>query len=214
LTGEMAIGSGPALANTLRSPQNALRPSLRPAPVCPSMVNITAPQAGEAEGFFRVSAARRREIENNRSKRLPPAGGQGPRGQYWAQIVPTRRDNSIFISNSSCRAQMDTVRETRVGRLASRGTAMLNKYVAIGLGALIAFAPLAAVAQTEQLAQAAPAAAPDASMAKPAATHGTRGSHRRHLRRELRAAHHRARESAHHMHKMKTAPAAPAAPKS
>ena len=58
---------------------------------------------------------------------------------------------------------------------------MLNKFVAIGLGAIIALAPLAAIAQTEQLAQAAPTAAPDASMAKPAATHGTKGSHRRHL---------------------------------
>ena len=50
---------------------------------------------------------------------------------------------------------------------------MLNKFVAIGLGAVIALAPLAAVAQTEQLAQAAPAATPDTSMAKPA-------SHSRH----------------------------------
>ena len=62
------------------------------------------------------------------------------------------------------------------GRLASRGTTMLNKFVAIGLGAVIALAPLAAVAQTEQLAQAAPAATPDTSMAAPAAKHT--GSHR------------------------------------
>jgi hypothetical protein len=43
---------------------------------------------------------------------------------------------------------------------------MINKYVAIGLGALIALAPVAAVAQ-EQMAQAAPATTPDTSMAAP-----------------------------------------------
>lgn len=92
---------------------------------------------------------------------------------------------------------------------------MLNKIVAIGLGAVIALAPLAAVAQTEQLAQAAPAAdstAPAAkSMAKPAHT----GSHRGHIRRKGNTAGHRARASAHHMHHKMTKPAAPAeAPKS
>jgi hypothetical protein len=90
---------------------------------------------------------------------------------------------------------------------------MVNKFVAIGLGAVIAFAPLAAVAQTEQLAQAAPAATPDTSMASPAAKHT--GSHRGHIRRKGNTAGHRARASAHHMHKMRTTPAAPAeAPKS
>src|SRR5271163_3191831 len=91
--------------------------------------------------------------------------------------------NPIFISNSSWQAQIDNVRETRVGRLASRGTAMVNKFVAIGLGAVIAFAPLAAVAQTEQLAQAAPAAT-DTTMAKPMAKPAHTGSHRRHIRRK------------------------------
>jgi len=89
---------------------------------------------------------------------------------------------------------------------------MLNKFVAIGLGAVIALAPLAAVAQTEQLAQAAPA--PDTSMAKPMATPAHTGSHRRHIRRKGNMAGDRARASAHHKHKMKMAPAAPAAPKS
>ena len=42
---------------------------------------------------------------------------------------------------------------------------MINKYVAMGLGALIALAPVAALAQ-EQVAQAAPAA----TEAKPATT--------------------------------------------
>ena len=90
---------------------------------------------------------------------------------------------------------------------------MLNKFVAIGLGAVIALAPLAAVAQTEQLAQAAPAATPDTSMASPAAKHT--GSHSGHVRRKGNTAGHRARASAHHMHQMRTGPKAPMeAPKS
>jgi hypothetical protein len=89
---------------------------------------------------------------------------------------------------------------------------MINKYVAIGLGAFIALAPVAAMAQ-EQVAQAAPATTPDTSMAAP--TTGHTGSHRGHVRRKGNTAAHRARASAHHMHKMRTAPAAPAeAPKS
>jgi hypothetical protein len=83
---------------------------------------------------------------------------------------------------------------------------MINKYVAMGLGALIALAPVAAIAQ-EQVAQATdttPAAAP----AAPAHT----GSHRRHIRRKGNTAADRARASAHHIHKMRTAPAE--APKS
>jgi hypothetical protein len=95
---------------------------------------------------------------------------------------------------------------------------MVNKFVAIGLGAVIALAPLAAVAQTEQLAQAAPAATDQtAPAAKPMAKPASTGSHRRHLRRKGNTAGERARASAHHMHKMRTAPkpAAPAeAPKS
>jgi hypothetical protein len=86
---------------------------------------------------------------------------------------------------------------------------MINKYVAMGLGAFIALAPVAAVAQ-EQVAQADTTTA--APMAAPAAHHGTRGSHRRHTRRQARTAAHHARASAHHMHKMSTAPAE--APKS
>jgi hypothetical protein len=92
--------------------------------------------------------------------------------------------------------------------LASKETAMINKYVAMGLGAFIALAPVAAVAQ-EQVAQA------DTTTAAPMATpapHATRGSHRRHTRRQARTAAHHARASAHHMHKMSTAPAE--APKS
>jgi hypothetical protein len=85
---------------------------------------------------------------------------------------------------------------------------MINKFVAIGLGAVIALAPLAAIAQTEQVAQ---AASTDTSMASPTKAHT--GSHRGHQRRKGHTAGHRARASAHHMHKKMTAPAAPAAPK-
>ena len=87
---------------------------------------------------------------------------------------------------------------------------MINKYVAMGLGALIALAPVAALAQ-EQVAQAATDTSP--SMASP--TKGHTGSHRGHQRRKGNTAGHRARASAHHRHHQKAAPAAPAeAPKS
>ncbi len=80
---------------------------------------------------------------------------------------------------------------------------MINKYVAMGLGALIVLAPVAASAQATT-----DTTAP--SMASPATGHT--GSHRGHVRRKGNTAAHRARASAHHMHKMRTAPAA--APKS
>jgi hypothetical protein len=82
---------------------------------------------------------------------------------------------------------------------------MINKYVAMGLGALIALAPVAAMAQ----------ATPDTTTAAPMAKPAHTGSHRGHVRRKGHTAAHRARASAHHIHKMRTAPAAPAeAPKS
>jgi hypothetical protein len=84
---------------------------------------------------------------------------------------------------------------------------MINKYVAMGLGALIALAPVAALAQ-EQVAQ----ASTDTTAAAPPPTAGHTGSHRGHLRRKGNTAAHHARASAHHMHKMRTKPAAPAAP--
>jgi hypothetical protein len=83
---------------------------------------------------------------------------------------------------------------------------MINKYVAMGLGALIALAPVAAMAQ-EQVAQ----ASTDTPAAAPAPAAHT-GSHRGHVRRKGNTAGDRARASAHHIHKMRTAPAA--APKS
>ena len=87
---------------------------------------------------------------------------------------------------------------------------MINKYVAIGLGALIALAPVAAVAQV-QVAQ----ATTDQGTSMAPLTQGHTGTHRGHQRRKGNTAPHRARASAHHVHKMRTAPAAPAeAPKS
>ena len=83
---------------------------------------------------------------------------------------------------------------------------MINKYFAMGLGALIALAPVAVSAQ--QLAQ----AATDSTTSMAPSTAGHTGSHRGHQRRKGHTAGHRARASAHHMHKMKTAPAE--APKS
>jgi hypothetical protein len=77
---------------------------------------------------------------------------------------------------------------------------MINKYLAMGLGALIALAPLATV-------QVAQAATDSTSMASP--TKGHTGSHRGHVRRKGNTAAHRARASAHHVHKKVTAPEAP-----
>ena len=80
---------------------------------------------------------------------------------------------------------------------------MINRYVAMGLGALIVLAPVAASAQATT-----DTTAP--SMASPATGH--MGSHRGHVRRKGNTAAHRARASAHHMHKKMMAPAT--APKS
>jgi hypothetical protein len=77
---------------------------------------------------------------------------------------------------------------------------MVNKFAAIGLGALIALSPLAAVAQTDQ---AAPGAA---GAAAPAAKTGTHRAMTQHKSRQ------RSRASAHHMHKMSKKPAASSAP--
>jgi hypothetical protein len=85
---------------------------------------------------------------------------------------------------------------------------MINKYVAMGLGALIALAPVAALAQ-EQVAQAATDTTAPSMAAK---TTGHTGSHRGHQRRKGNTSAHRARASAHHVHAMHKAPAE--APKS
>ena len=72
---------------------------------------------------------------------------------------------------------------------------MTNRFAAIGLGALIALAPLATLAQT------APAAPSGSHMAAPSGSHMNQMRHRRNMSKE------HARAGAHH--KMSTAPAAP-----
>ena len=82
---------------------------------------------------------------------------------------------------------------------------MVKTFVAIGLGAVIALSPLAAMAQSEgpaqpiQVAQAAPAASGTAHAAGG-------GSHRRHLRHSGSTHKERARAGAE---QMRTAPAVP-----
>ena len=70
---------------------------------------------------------------------------------------------------------------------------MKNTFVAIGLGAVIAFSPLAALAQS----------------ATETAHAGGGGSHRSHLRHSGNTSRERARASAEHMRTMRHAPAAP-----
>jgi hypothetical protein len=77
---------------------------------------------------------------------------------------------------------------------------MINKYVAMGLGAFIALAPVVASVEVAQ------ASTDSTSMASP--TTGHTGSHRGHVRRKGNTAGDRARASAHHQHHMRTAPAA------
>jgi len=82
---------------------------------------------------------------------------------------------------------------------------MVNTFVAIGLGAVIALSPLVAMAQSDgpmQVAQAAPAT-PNSAHA------GGGGSHRRHLRHSANMHKERARAGAEHMRQMRMAPAAP-----
>ena len=74
---------------------------------------------------------------------------------------------------------------------------MLKKYAAMGLGALIALAPLAVLPQAAQAAT------------EKAMTHSTKmhsGSHKSQMRHRSSMSKHPARESAHHMHSMRTAP--------
>ena len=70
---------------------------------------------------------------------------------------------------------------------------MKNTFVAIGLGAVIALSPLAALAQS----------------ATATAHAGGGGSHRSHLRHSGTTSRERARASAEHMRTMRHAPAAP-----
>jgi hypothetical protein len=85
---------------------------------------------------------------------------------------------------------------------------MVNTFVAISLGALVALSPFAAIAQSEgpaqpeQVAQAAPTPAGTAHA-------GGGGSHRRHLRHTSNTHKERARAGAEHIRQMRMAPAAP-----
>jgi hypothetical protein len=85
---------------------------------------------------------------------------------------------------------------------------MLNRFAAIGLGALLGLSPLAAIAQSDssaqpmQLVQAAPAASGTVHA-------GGGGSHRRHLRHRSNLSKEQARAGAEHIRKMRMAPAAP-----
>ena len=76
------------------------------------------------------------------------------------------------------------------------GFAMMNKLVAIGFGAVIALAPLAAIAQTVP---------PPTNSAHA----GGGGSHGRHLRHTANTHKERARAGAEHMRQMRMAPTAP-----
>jgi hypothetical protein len=82
---------------------------------------------------------------------------------------------------------------------------MINTFAAIGLGAVVALAPLAAHAETYQLAQV--AAAPAATSHTPTGSHRSQMRHRSNLHKE------QARAGAEHMRKMRHPPAT-AAPKS
>jgi hypothetical protein len=81
---------------------------------------------------------------------------------------------------------------------------MVNKFAAIGVSAVIAFSPLAALADTnQQLAQAAPTTGAN-STAAPTGSHRSQMRHRSNLSKE------RARASAEHMRKMRHAAPKPA----
>ncbi len=80
---------------------------------------------------------------------------------------------------------------------------MVKRFAMIGLTAVIALSPLAALAETDQLAQAAPAAGAAPAPA-PAGSYKSQMRHRSDTSKE------RARASAEHMRKMRTAPAATA----
>ena len=82
---------------------------------------------------------------------------------------------------------------------------MLNRLVAISLGALVGLSPLAAMAQSEG-----PAQPEQLAQAAPGTAHaGGGGSHRRHKRDRMHHAQERARAGAEHMRQMRMAPAAP-----
>ncbi len=80
---------------------------------------------------------------------------------------------------------------------------MVKRFAAIGLAAIIALSPLAALAETDQLAQAAPAAG---AAPAPAPT----GSYKSQMRHRSNMSKQRARAGAQHMRTMRITPAATA----
>ena len=78
---------------------------------------------------------------------------------------------------------------------------MMNTFVAIGLGAVIVFSPLAAMAQSEGSPQ--PLQVAQAGTAHPGGSHGRQMRHRANTHKE------RARAGAEHIRQMRMAPAAP-----
>jgi len=84
---------------------------------------------------------------------------------------------------------------------------MVRMFAAIGLGALVALAPLAAAAQSDGTAQ--PMQVAQATLPATSAHAGGGGSHRRHLRHSANTHKERARAGAEHMRQMHTAPATP-----
>jgi hypothetical protein len=79
---------------------------------------------------------------------------------------------------------------------------MVNTFAAIGLGAVIALSPLAAIAQPDGSAQ-------PMQVAQSSAHAGGGGSFKRHLRYRNNQSRERARAGAEHMRQMRMAPAPP-----
>src|SRR5271154_949392 len=85
------------------------------------------------------------------------------------------------------------------------GPTMVKIFAAMGLGALVALSPLAAMAQSDGTTEPMQVAQATTSSAHA----GGGGSHSRHLRHSRNTHKERARAGAEHMRQMRTAPAAP-----
>ena len=81
---------------------------------------------------------------------------------------------------------------------------MVKMFAAIGLGALVALSPLAAIAQSDGPAQPMEVAQAAATATGSAAHAGGGGSHRRHLRHSANTHKERARAGAEHMRQMRS----------
>jgi hypothetical protein len=95
---------------------------------------------------------------------------------------------------------------TRLSVIDLEKTTMLNKIALLGVGAVLALAPLSAFAQTDQSTAPAAAGASAAPAAAPTGTHSSQMRHSNNMSKQ------RARSSAahmHHMHKPATPPKSP-----